>query len=313
MTLPPSIPNVIVIAGPTASGKSTLALALADAFGGVIVNADSQQCYRDLPTLTARPSAADEARAPHRLFGTLGPLEDDSAPAWASRAAQEIVAAAQAGKRAIVVGGTGLYLQALMVGMPAMPAIAAEARTRAKAMLDEIGHAALHARLAERDPVLGAKLKTGDTQRLLRAWEVVEATGRPLSAWQTDPPIAPIAAQYHAIALLAPRDDANEAIDARFDAMMAAGAMNEVAALVATGVPRTAPIMRVLGARPLADHLAGALGREEAVAQAKTATRQYAKRQRTWFRHHFPASLTIHEQFSERLLPEIFAKIREWG
>lgn len=293
-------PSVLVIAGPTASGKSALALALAEKLDGVVINADSQQSYRDLPILTARPSAADEARAPHRLFGDLGPLERDSAPAWALRAATEINAAFAFGKRPIVVGGTGLYLQALMVGMPPMPAIPAETRAGARALLEEIGHAAFHARLAVRDPVLGAKLNSGDTQRILRAWEVVEATGRPLSAWQADPPVPPIATDFRAIAILPPREVLNAASDARFEAMLAAGALEEVQALLATGIAPTAPILRVLGARPLSQHLAGEIDLATAAGLAKTATRQYAKRQFTWFRHHFPAALSISEQFSER-------------
>ena len=307
------LPSVLVIAGPTASGKSALALALAEQLDGVVINADSQQSYRDLPILTARPSAADEARVPHRLFGELGPQERDSAPGWALRAAAEINAAIAFGKRPIVVGGTGLYLQALMVGMPAMPEIPAETRASARALLDDIGHVAFHARLAARDPVLGAKLKSGDTQRILRAWEVVEATGRPLSAWQADPPVSPIAVTFLTVVLLPPREDLNAASDARFEAMLAAGALEEVRALLETGIAPTAAILRVLGARPLSQHLGGEIDLATAAGLAKTATRQYAKRQTTWFRHHFPAALTISEQFSERKLPIIFPKIRELG
>jgi tRNA dimethylallyltransferase len=147
----------------------------------------------------------------------------------------------------------------------------------------------------------------------LRAWEVVEATGRPLSAWQTDPPAPPIAADYFAIALLPPRVELNAASDARFERMMAAGAVAEVQALCATGTPLTAPVFRVLGARLLAEHLSGARDLQTAVGLAQTATRQYAKRQMTWFRHHFPASLTIFEKFSERISEDIFPKIRKWG
>lgn len=308
-----STPKVIVLAGPTASGKSALAIALAGELDGIVINADTLQSYRDLPILTARPSAADEARVPHRLYGVLGPMQRDSGAAWAIRAAAEIAHAAQAGKRAIVVGGGGLYLQTLMHGLPAMPEIPAEVRSAAIVHLAEVGHAAFHARLAKRDPVLGKKLKVGDTQRLLRAWEVVEATGRPLSAWQADPPVRSIDATYLPVTLLPPREVLTAAIDARFDAMMAAGALDEVAAILATGIPANAPIMRVIGAPALAAHLRDGVPLETAVALAKTATRQYAKRQTTWFNHHFPASLTFHEQFSERKLPEIFAKIRAEG
>jgi tRNA dimethylallyltransferase len=309
--VPPSLPKIIVVAGPTASGKSALALAVAEEFNAVVINADSQQCYRDLPLLTARPTPEEEARAPHRLFGTLGPTGKDSGPAWARRAAQEI--AANADRVSILVGGSGLYLQSLMVGLPEMPEIAPEFRAAAKALLSEIGHDAFHARLAQRDPTLAARLKVGDTQRILRAWEVAEATGRPLSAWQADPPRPIVAAKFFPVLILPPRAAIIAAGDTRFDRMMAAGALGQVRDLLTTGIGPTAPVMRALGARSLAAHLAGEIALEEAVDLGKIATRQYAKRQSTWFRHQFPAALTISEQFSERLLPEIFAKIRDWG
>lgn len=308
--MPLLLPKVIVVAGPTASGKSALALRIAETFDGIVVNADSQQSYRDLPILTARPSAAEEARVPHRLFGTLGPTERDSAVAWAARAAAEIAAS---DKIAVLVGGTGLYLQTLMVGLPAMPAIAPEIRSAARALLTDIGHAEFHHRLATRDPAIAARLKAGDTQRLLRAWEVVAATGRPLSAWQGDPPRPAIAASFLPLLLLPPRAALIAAAETRFDAMMAAGALDEVRALLATGIGEAAPVMRILGAKTLAAHLAGHIALAEAVALGKIATRQYAKRQATWFRNQFPAALMVSEQFSERLLPEIFAKIRNWG
>jgi len=303
-------PKVIVIAGPTASGKSALASAIAREFTGTVINADSQQCYADLPILTARPTAAEMAAIPHRLFGDLGPLVKDAAPAWAKRAANAITAASFAGSPPIVVGGTGLYLQALMDGMPAMPPIDPAVRDAARALLDEIGHAALHTRLAERDPLIAARLKVGDTQRLLRAWEVVEGTGRPLSAWQQDDPCRPVVADYHAVLLMPPRDETVAAGDARFDAMLAGGALDEVAALVGSGVPADAPVMRVLGARPLARHLAGETDLEGAVTLAKTATRQYAKRQATWFRNQLFANSTYFTKYSESLCDEVFSKIR---
>ena len=194
-----------------------------------------------------------------------------------------------------------------------MPAISEAARDAARALLDEIGHAEFHARLAARDPVLGAKLKVGDTQRILRAWEVVEATGRPLSAWQADAPEPPIAATFQGIAILPPREVLNAAGDTRFEGMLATGALEEVRALRATGIAEVAPIWRVLGARPLIQHIQGEIDLKAAAGLAKTATRQYAKRQTTWFRHHFDARLIISEQYSERLLPDIFPKVRNSG
>jgi tRNA dimethylallyltransferase len=299
--------KLIVIAGPTASGKSALALDLAEGFGGLIVNADSQQSYRDLPILTARPTPADEARAPHALFGVLPPTARDTAAAWAARAAAAITASE---RLPIVVGGTGLYLHTLLVGLPAMPAIPAAVRAGAAALLREIGHAAFHARLAARDPATAARLKVGDTQRLIRAWEVGEATGRPLSAWQADPPAPVLQADVYAIRLMPDRELLRQAVDDRFDQMMAAGALEEVRALCATGLPLSAPIFRVLGAKPLAEHLFADLSMEAAVAQAKAATRQYAKRQTTWFRHQFRADVTLETKYSESQQEHIFPKIR---
>ncbi|TAK98837.1 MAG: tRNA (adenosine(37)-N6)-dimethylallyltransferase MiaA [Rhodospirillaceae bacterium] len=312
VSLTHSRPKAIVIAGPTASGKSALALAIAAEFHGTIINADSQQCYGDLPLLTARPTSAETSRAPHRLFGDLGPLAKDSAPAWAARAAMVIAESTAIGSPPIVAGGTGLYLQALMAGMPDMPSIPSEVRDAARALLMEIGHGKFHARLAVRDPAGAERIKTGDTQRLLRAWEVAEATGRPLSAWQADTPHPPLAADYLSILLMPARADVVTAGDERFDRMMACGALEEVAALLGRGIPPTAPVMRVLGARPLARHLAGEIERAEAITLAKTATRQYAKRQSTWFRHQLFAETTYFTKYSESLLPEVFSKIRRF-
>ncbi len=305
-------PKVVVITGPTASGKSALALAVAETFGGTIINADSQQCYADLPLLSARPNAAEMARAPHRLFGELGPLAKDSAPAWAARAAAAIEEATRGKSLPILVGGAGLYLHALMEGMPDMPVVSEEVRATARILLDEIGHEAFHERLAARDPEIAARLKPRDTQRILRAWEVIEETGRSLSAWQADPPRRPLAAQYFSTLLMPVRAEVIDAASNRFDAMMAAGALTEVAELLKKDIPATAPILRILGARPLARHLGGDLDLAEAIALAKTATRQYAKRQSTWFRHQFRADITQFTKYSESLTDEIFSKIRRF-
>ncbi len=309
MTAPP---KVVVITGPTASGKSALALKVAEEFGGTVINADSQQCYADLAILSARPNAAELARAPHRLFGELGPLAKDSAPTWAARAAQAITEATQNKSLPILVGGSGLYLQALMTGMPAMPAIPAETRATARVLLDEIGHAAFHERLAARDPKTAARLKPRDTQRILRAWEVIEETGRSISAWQADPPRPPLAAGYFSVLLMPARADVIDSAHQRFDAMIAAGAAGEVSALLERGIPEGAPVMRILGARPLARHLAGEISLKAAVELAKIATRQYAKRQSTWFRHQFSADMTLSTKYSESVKDEIFSKIRRF-
>lgn len=302
-------PRAVIVAGPTATGKSALGLAIAEQFGGVVVNADSIQCYRDLSILTARPTPAEEARAPHRLYGFLGPAALMSAAAWADRAAAEIRAAHDAGRLPVLVGGTGLYLMALTEGLADIPPIPEDVRAETRALMAEIGVSYLHRMLAERDPETAARLSVNDTQRVARAWEVLEATGQPISWWQAQPKRAPIAAAFHAIVLLPPRDVLYAACDARFAAMMDAGALDQVRALLDRGITDAAPVMRALGARELAAHLLGASALPAAVTAAQAATRHYAKRQNTWFKHQFPAQQTFTEQFSERLLPEIFNKI----
>jgi tRNA dimethylallyltransferase len=305
--------KVVVIAGPTASGKSALALDLAEAFNGTLINADSQQRYRDLPILTARPTEAERARAPHSLFGDMGPMESGTAGEWALKAAAEIRDVAAAGRLPIVVGGTGLYLRALMDGLAEIPDVSPDVRATARARLEEIGNAAFHAELAVRDPVIATRLAPGDSQRMLRAWEVVEATGTPLSAWQQEATRPPIAAHFARILLLPTRPVLNEACDARLESMAAHGALQEVKALLESGIPRTAPVMRALGAAEFAAYAAGEIDRAGAMAGAKLSTRRYVKSQITWFKRQFNAKLTFETQFSERFKDEIFSKIRHLG
>lgn len=304
-------PRVIVIAGPTAAGKSALALAIAEEFSGVIINADSQQRWADLRILTARPSAADEARAPHKLFGDLAADETGSAAEWALKAAAEIKSAATENKLPILVGGTGLYFRALLEGLSDMPAVPAAVRAAAKNLRDELGPEAFHARLAERDPEIALRLAPGDTQRTLRAWEVVEATGTPLSVWQKSPGTPLLAARTFNILVLSPRDDLYAACDARFAAMIEGGGVAEVQALIDRGVDLTKGIGKALGVREIAAALRGDTSLKDAAGLAQTATRQYAKRQMTWFQNQFHAELTINKKLSESLLEEIFIKVRE--
>lgn len=302
-------PEVLVVAGPTATGKSALGLALAAHYDGTIINADSIQCYRDLPILTARPTAEDEARAPHRLFGFLGPKEQMSAAAWADRAATEIRAVRDEGRVPIVVGGTGLYLMALMEGLAEIPPIPDEIRTEARDMTARIGPPYMHKMLAERDPETAARISSNDPQRIARAWEVLEATGQPISWWQNQPTRPPIAARYFSMVLMPTRETLHDLCNRRFDAMLAAGAIDQVRALAESGVGDTAAVMRALGARELLAHILGGAPLAGATEAAKAATRQYAKRQTTWFKNQFHANYTSDTQFYERLLPEIFTKI----
>ena len=305
-------PKVVIVAGPTAAGKSALGLAIAEELNGVIINADSQQRYADLRILTSRPSREDEARVPHRLFGDLGPAEAGSAAEWAEKAAVEIQNITAAGKLPVLVGGTGLYFRALCEGLTDMPAVPIEVRAQAKVLRDDLGPDAFHAALAVRDPVIAARLNPADSQRTLRAWEVVEATGTPLSVWQQTAGTPPLTATYFQILTLPPREELYAACDARFGAMVEGGALAEVQALLDRGVDLDTGIGKALGVPDLAAALRGERSLEAAVTLAQTATRQYAKRQMTWFRNQFHANLTIYEKLSERLLHEIFSNIRRF-
>jgi tRNA dimethylallyltransferase len=303
---------MILVGGPTASGKSALARAIAEAFGGWVINADSMQVYRDLRILTARPDPAEEARVPHRLYGVLDGADPCSAARWRVLALDEISVARREGALPVLVGGTGLYFRALTKGLAAVPEIPIEVRRAARSLHEEIGGAGFHAALAARDPGAAARLAPGDTQRLLRAWEVVVATGRPLAEWQRglSADAAPQAAC--AIVLLPPRAELYAACDARLAAMVERGALDEVKALIARRLDPALPVMKALGVRELAAHLRGEATPAEAVARAQQATRHYAKRQFTWFRHQMPEAKAVKTQFSERIAEEIFSFIRRF-
>ena len=282
---------VVVIAGPTASGKSGLALEIAEALAGSIVNADSMQVYSDLRLLTARPSLADEARVPHHLYGYRDAPELASAADWARDARSVIHDIRKARRRPIVVGGTGLYLRALMEGIADIPPIPAEIRNAARARREEIGAAAFHRELAEFDPEAAARLHISDSQRVLRAWEVHAGTGRALSAWHSDP-IPPPELEFRVIVLAPPRAELYASCEVRFDEMLAAGALEEVRSLadraVREGLDPALPIFKALGYPALAAHLRGVLSLDEARLQSAQQTRNYAKRQMTWLRHQLP-------------------------
>ena len=267
----------VLIAGPTASGKSGLALKLAERQGGVIVNADALQVYACWRVLTARPSAADEALVPHRLYGHVGRDQDYSVGHWLREVAQVLASDA----RPIIVGGTGLYFTALTAGLAAIPAIPAQVRAEGDARRRAGDVAGM---LAGLDPATRAVIDRQNPARVQRAWEVLRATGRGLADWQaaTGPALLPLA---RAQALVLAPDPAwlGARIDARFDAMMAAGALDEVRAQLPHWNPAQ-PSARAIGARELVAYLRGEIGRDQAVQAARIASRQYAKRQRTWFR-----------------------------
>lgn len=300
-------PPVLVIGGPTATGKSALAVALAEQLGGEVINADSMQVYRELPILTAQPDEATRARVPHRLYGVLDLDEGCSAGRWRAMAIDAIVAARSAGRVPIVVGGTGLYLRALMGGLADIPDTPPEVRARMAARLEEIGAPAFHGELAARDPEMGARLRPTDRQRLIRAAEVLEATGRSLAEWQreTRPTLAGgQALTFRTVLLNPPRDELYAACDARFLEMMEKGALGEAKALLDRALDPTLPGVKALGLPDLLRHLRGEIPLETAVSLAQSATRHYAKRQVTWFNHQFIAGYSIREKFSEQLAEE---------
>jgi len=280
-------PALAVIAGPTASGKSAVALALAHAeqADAVVINADSAQVYRDLRILSARPSIEEEARAPHRLYGTRDGAEPCSAAGWAAQAKREIEAAHGAGRLPILVGGTGLYLRTLLDGIAPVPAIDPEVRADVRALPTGAAHAALR----KADPIAAARLRPTDTTRIARSLEVVRSTGRSLAEWQQEREggIGETVA-LRPLILLPPRDWLYARCDRRFQTMMSPAGIAEVEALLARKLPPSLPVMRAIGVREIASFVAGDLTREEALAAGRQATRNYAKRQYTWFRHQPP-------------------------
>ncbi len=304
--------KAIVFAGPTASGKSAAALAAARAVDGVVINADSMQVYRDLAVLTARPSAAIMTEVPHRLYGVLSARESCSAARWRAMAIAEIEAAAAQGKVPILAGGTGLYLRALAAGLAAIPPIPAAVREHGRRLRDAEGPVAFHRRLARADPATAANLSPSDRQRVLRAWEVVTATGVPLRDWQrraTSPDRSP---ELLTFVFLPPRAILYQACDRRFERMLAEGAIEEAKALLDRGLAPDLPAMKAVGVREIEAYLRGEIDRARLAALGQQSTRRYAKRQYTWFRHQVPAAMIIEAQFSESLSYEIFTKIRDF-
>lgn len=299
----------IVVAGPTASGKSALGLALAEALDGIVINADSMQVYAELRVLTARPGADEEGRVPHRLYGTMPVRERCSAGAWRMLARAEIAAAQAAGRRPILVGGTGMYIQALLRGIAEIPPIPEATRLEARTLLAELGGEAFRARLGELDPQSAARIRPTDSQRLTRAYEIVLATGRPMAEFLARDPADGLAAR---VILLDPSLEAlDPRIAVRCAAMMEGGALQEVAALLAQDLDPTLPALKAVGVATLARHLKGEIERSEAAELFARETRQYARRQRTWFRHQLHADLRWPAQYSESLHPEILQFIRE--
>jgi tRNA dimethylallyltransferase len=281
-------PRLILIAGPTASGKSALALALAERLGGAVINADSMQVYRDLRVLTARPTPEEEARAPHLLFGHVDAAVNYSAGRYVADAAR-VLAELPRHQPAILAGGTGLYFKALMSGLAAIPPIDPAIREGLRARLAREGVETLHAELAARDPGAASRIMVRDRSRILRALEVLEATGRPIADWHSDG-LPPVIDPDRAIRIfLNPaRDELKRRIEARFSAMLKEGALDEVRALAARHLPDTLPAVKAHGVPWLRRYLSGEISLDEAAAGSIMDTRRYAKRQVTWFRNQMP-------------------------
>ena len=303
--------SCLILAGPTASGKSALALTLATHLTGTIINADAMQCYRELRVLTARPTPTDEALVPHRLYGTRPAATPGTAATWRAEALHAIEEAHTAHRLPILCGGTFLYLAALTEGLAEIPPPGDAARAEARRLLAEEGPAALHARLTQADPDTAATLRPTDSQRLARAWEVWRGTGRGLLAWQRTPGLTPAPYRFAAITLHPDRATLRQSIERRFDHMLAGGALDEVATLLDLKLDPTLPAMRAHGVPELAAHLRGQTTLAAARTAAVTATVRYTRRQETWLRHRTlaPETFTIANQVAS---PEQQMQIQAW-
>jgi tRNA dimethylallyltransferase len=277
-------PRIWLIAGPTASGKSALALRLAEEIGAEIVGADALQLYRDIPVLSAAPSDAERARVPHHLVGVADAADGWSAGRWLRAAREVLDEIAARGRPAVVVGGTGLYFRALTQGLAEVPPVPAAVREQGEAEYAALGEAAFRERLAQVDAAAAARISPGDRQRLARAWEVYATTGRALSDWQADNEGALPPDSWRAVAIEPERQALYDRCDARFAAMTAQGALDEVRALAARNLSHALPALKAVGYPELAAHLRGELPLPQAVEAARRETRRYAKRQSTWLR-----------------------------
>jgi tRNA dimethylallyltransferase len=287
--MPVNKPKTILIAGATASGKSALALRLAQALGGTVINADSMQVYRDLRVITARPNDVEASQVPHLLYGHVDAAENYSVGRWCRDAAAAIAETERAGRLPILVGGTGLYFTTLTQGLAAVPPIPADIRSAVRERLKSEGVSALHADLARRDPATAERLMVGDRARITRALEVVLATGRSLTDWHRDGMPAAVDAE-HAIRIFlnVERAELYRRINERFDVMLTSGALDEVRALAERHLDPMLPAMKAHGVPWLIRHLRGEITLEEAAEGGKRDTRRYTKRQGTWFRHQLP-------------------------
>ena len=298
--------TAILIAGPTASGKSSVAVELAERINGAVINTDSMQIYRDLAILTARPDPAEMKSVPHLLYGVLDASEISSAGKWLEFAREAYYSVADQGRVPIFVGGTGLYFRALTEGLAPIPDIPHAINEAAAALRRQLGANAFFAQLCDRDPSSASQLSANDEQRVLRAWAVLQATGRPLSDWQKSNAPALLPEPAHRIVIEPDRAWLYARINARFDRMVSEGAVAEVEALAARHLPSRLPAMRALGVPHFLAYLRGEVSLELAVEKAKTGSRRYAKRQMTWFRNQMITWNRVYAQDSESIKKQIF-------
>ncbi len=303
--------QAILIAGPTASGKSALSIDLAKRVDGIVINADSMQVYKDLRVITARPSVLEEAIVPHKMYGVIDGAEAFSVMDWAKMAMDEVNDAWSRGCTPILVGGTGMYFKTLLDGMALIPDVAPKVRETVREEAEKFGSQKLHEELAVYDPVSAARLAPGDSQRISRAVEVYRSSGKAISDWQKETNPGPLAALDREGALTKlvldwPRDELYRRCDLRFDMMLEAGALDEVQKLLDRSLSSTLPLMKSLGVPSLIEYLNGELSLESAREQSKTQTRRFAKRQLTWFRNQFPDWKRLNAQYLESEVDKIF-------
>jgi tRNA dimethylallyltransferase len=305
-----SVSPYIMIAGPTASGKSQLAIDLARRFNGAVINADSMQLYADLEVVTARPQPQDMQDIPHHLFGICDAAHRASVAEWLGLAATAIANVRSAGQLPIIVGGTGMYLQAGLRGIAPVPDVPADLHQHCIDLYRQLGGAKFRDMLAGYDADIAERLVDGDSQRLIRAMGVAMATDRPLSWWQQQPHKGAFLGSVITIAMMPPRPTLYDRINQRFDHMLMYGAVDEVARLMARQLDPGLPLMKALGVAPIAAFLAGDMTKDDAAFIAKRDSRRYAKRQMTWIRNNFNAQITVEKKYSESLYEKIFSLIR---
>jgi tRNA dimethylallyltransferase len=307
--------DMICLAGPTASGKSGLAVAIAQQSNGAIINADSMQVYAGIPIISAAPDETEQNGVPHYLFGQIDPAQRYSQADWLKAATDAVASIRANGQIPILVGGTGFYFKAATEGIVPMPDISSDVKVQAQAMLNEAGNQGLHARLAEIDPDLAARLEPGDSQRVLRGMEIWLASHIPLSKWQKGVAKGRLLGRPLSVYLRPPRDMLYRKINSRFEQMVEYGAIDEISALHARKLDETLPAMKAVGLRPILDMLKNIINKEKAIELAQRDSRRYAKRQFTWFDHQYNADVVIdyfpEDEHKERAIHTVLSNFQK--